>query len=399
MGQQANSSFFNPCVARHKDLGGERQRLDTCLKRADAFIAHPEKLEGECNLHFNRAGLDANGDMRRIELRRLLWTIAHGLGSTELTWEAIEDAAVVGTLEPQVPVVTRAEFFRCVLKTVHLVVAELQRKIDHQDAFMHFEVEQRGGREAAQAEPTTPDDQKPINPWAALAEQHVGNRSASSSSASSGASSSGDDNNDDKLEEELHEVDSQRLAKGGGKGRKGKFGKRGKWNDDSSREEQQPPGPPPVSCHGFSPAPGGFAGDSALVNGMTAMLLSCEGAFEPQRLFVDRGIVVLSDPDKAEPSLAQSLMCADGRTAFDLSLLEVVICGAAVARSPAAALLPDFAIRGRNAEDLRRLLVLVFDESEVLCLWFSAAEDCDLFRHAVLLEAPDTPTVGSPDDT
>merc|ERR1712217_1007483 len=172
----------------------------------------------------------------------------------------------------------------------------------------------------------------------------------------------------------------------------GKIGKDGKRN-----MAQAPPEQPLVSCEMFAPAPGGTVGDCALVNGMTAMLLNCEGSFEPMRLFVDRGILVLSDPDKVEPSITQSLMCADGRSAFDLTLLEALICGEAVARTPAAALLPDFAIRGRDADDMQRLLVLIFDEDEVLCLWFAAPEDCQLFRYAILEEAPETPTIG-PDE-
>merc|ERR1740123_1179192 len=113
---------------------GELQHCVEYLRRVDTLLAEPEKLESECDFHFQRAGIDAHGDMRRIELRRVLWTFARHLGSTELTWEAIEAAAVVGTLEPRVPVVTRAEFYRCVLKTVHLVGFELRRRVGQAEA-------------------------------------------------------------------------------------------------------------------------------------------------------------------------------------------------------------------------------------------------------------------------
>jgi len=362
MGQQA-SSFLTPCVARGKhDLDGDTLR---CLKRAEALLAEPEKLERECDFHFRRTGLDAHGDLRRVELRRLLWTIAHSLGSTELTWEAIEAAAVVGTLEPHVPVVTRAEFFRCVLKTVHLVAAELRRKA---------ELQQSGGQPAVPAVPAkaAPSVPRSANPWAALAERHGGAAAAAMSSSSRSTSptcSSG-----------ISEVPSSGKGKDKGKG-KGK----GKGAGKSKREEPSAGGlaEEPFTLPLFLPAPGGSPDEAATINGMTAKILSNEGTLDPQRLFVGRGMLELSDLE-AKACMTQRLLCADGRTAFDLTLLEAALSGKDILRSPVAQLLPSAALEG---EALNCVLVLSFSGDEVLCLWFATTEDCELCHNAVMAEA------------
>ncbi|CAJ1427148.1 unnamed protein product [Effrenium voratum] len=87
MGQQAAS--FAPCVARQKESQNPKQ-LAEYLQRVERLLLDTETLQRECDAHFRRVGLDAHGTMRRVELRRLLWTFAHSLGSSELTWEAIE---------------------------------------------------------------------------------------------------------------------------------------------------------------------------------------------------------------------------------------------------------------------------------------------------------------------
>eukprot|EP00929_Paragymnodinium_shiwhaense_P049338 TRINITY_DN24894_c0_g1_i2.p1 TRINITY_DN24894_c0_g1~~TRINITY_DN24894_c0_g1_i2.p1 ORF type:complete len:680 (+),score=184.00 TRINITY_DN24894_c0_g1_i2:161-2200(+) len=104
----------------------QQKNANAYLQRAEGLLANPDLLREECVYQFERAGLDAHGEMRRVELRRLLFTFARSLGSRKLTWEAIEAAAVVGTVEPEVAVVNQDEFFRCVFKTVHLVISELR---------------------------------------------------------------------------------------------------------------------------------------------------------------------------------------------------------------------------------------------------------------------------------
>lgn len=67
---------------------------------------------------------------------------------------------------------------------------------------------------------------------------------------------------------------------------------------------------PPAETPLFLPAPGGSPDDAALVNGMTALVLSNEGTFDPQRLFVGSGILELSDP--TQPPLIRDTFCGKG---------------------------------------------------------------------------------------
>lgn len=351
MGQRAS---LTSCVVRGKEREGDGQGLVANLRRAEALIAAPEKLEHECDFHFGRAGLDANGDLRRVELRRLLWTFAHGLGSTELTWEAIEATAVVGTIEPHVPVVTRSEFFRCVLKTVHLVAAELHRKVEEEAARrLLLEEHMMASSMAGSRSGST-------NPWAALAERHgrSGASSSSSRSPSLASASSGTTNADHEDEEEV-EAQTEAPSKGKGKGK---------------RAEGARPRPEPVTTPLFLPAPGGSQHEVAPVNGMTAMVLSNEGTFDPQRLFVGGGMMELNDP--AQPA-------AGGNSAFDLALLEYAATGDEISSLPVAPLLPAFAVRGKA---LDRMLVLGFAGDDALCLWFATLEDCELCRNVLASE-------------
>mmetsp|Transcript_18906 Transcript_18906/g.59432 ORF Transcript_18906/g.59432 Transcript_18906/m.59432 type:complete len:360 (-) Transcript_18906:15-1094(-) len=344
MGQQAGA-LLTPCVVRGKTSSSSRDGLVANLKRVEALLAQPEKLESECDFHFRRAGLDAHGTLRRLELRRLLWTFAHGLGSEELTWEAIEAAAVAGTLEPHVPVVTGAEFYRCVLKTVHLVAAELQRKVAEADA-----------RQRAREAP-----QRPQTRWATLEKR----KDVASEDSDSSRSSSPAPKPAAPCEPEAEFSGS----KGAGKG------------------QTPPPRPPetkapqePLALPLFRPAPGGSEEEAAPVNGMTAMVLSNEGTFDAQRLFVGRGTLVLSDPERPEPGVAQRLLGSDERSAFDLSLLEFAAPGDGVVRTPLAAMLQGLPL---PSGELERLLVLGFAGEDVLCLWFPTPQDCDLCRRAV----------------
>ncbi|CAJ1341347.1 unnamed protein product [Effrenium voratum] len=170
MGQQAAS--FAPCVARQKESQNPKQ-LAEYLQRVERLLLDTETLQRECDAHFKRVGLDAHGTMRRVELRRLLWTFAHSLGSSELTWEAIEAFAVTGTLEANMPVVTREEFFRCVTKTVHLVAAELRRKLQQvNNKLLPRRPPERGSPESHKdrSGPTPKTPGRHSSPWAAMAE-------------------------------------------------------------------------------------------------------------------------------------------------------------------------------------------------------------------------------------
>mmetsp|Transcript_98373 Transcript_98373/g.195027 ORF Transcript_98373/g.195027 Transcript_98373/m.195027 type:complete len:368 (+) Transcript_98373:141-1244(+) len=359
MGQQVSPGT---CVSRGKLSGpGANESLTMQLKRAEALMALPERLETECDFQFQRAGLDAHGELRRVELRRLLWTFAHGLGSTELTWQAIEDAAVAGTIEPHVPVVNRAEFFRCVLKTVHLVAAELRGRIEEEKEASLRQKELLGSADSS-------------SPWSALAHQHThAARAASSSCSSRSASPASVSSRQSEASFEDGEVVPQSTGK-----------EEHAYTVGSPGEEQsaaatstfaQPPPETPL----FLPAPGGSSDDAALINGMTAMVLSNEGTFDPQSLFIGSGILELSDV--TQPASETRHILREGHSTFDLTLLDSACCGSEITQLPIAQLIPAYAMRSNS---LDRMLVLGFAGDEALCLWFTTVQDCELCVSALM---------------
>jgi len=135
---------------------------------------------------------------------------------------------------------------------------------------------------------------------------------------------------------------------------------------------------PPSEMPLFLPAPGGSPDDTALVNGMTAMVLSNEGSFDPQRLFVGNGILELSDP--TQPASDTRHVLREGRSTFDLTLLDYACSGSEITQLPIAQLVPAYAMRSNS---LDRMLVLVFMGDEALCLWFTTIQDCELFVSAL----------------
>jgi len=322
----------------------ERNKLVFCLQRADALLAGPAALEHECDSQFTRAGPDANDELRRVELRRLLHTFSRSLGAQDLTWETIEASAIVGTLDPEVPVVTRPEFFRCALKTVHLVAAEVRARLEKLEEQLRLQAE-------AERRHTSGAGGRQDQP-----------RSGSSSSRASSSCS--------------ERADSEQLS-----------GSRSPAPPEASAAPV-----PAVAARDiglddtlFEPA-GGVAESVALVDGMTAMALNVEGSFDAQRLYVGHGTLVLSNPDEAAaPSWRKRFFCGDGRSAFDLTLLEDAATGPSAWASPVAAMLPGFAVRGK--ESLDRVLLLGFVGGEALCLWFSTKEDCARCFAAVRSEA------------
>eukprot|EP00931_Biecheleriopsis_adriatica_P101207 TRINITY_DN76398_c0_g1_i1.p1 TRINITY_DN76398_c0_g1~~TRINITY_DN76398_c0_g1_i1.p1 ORF type:complete len:411 (+),score=82.71 TRINITY_DN76398_c0_g1_i1:60-1235(+) len=377
MGQQAATSV-GACVTRNKfDPEGDRQQLIASLQRVEKLLLDPETLARECDAHFRRAGLDAHGAMRRVELRRLLYTFSHSLGSTKLTWESIEAAAVIGTLDAEIPVVTQEEFFRCVTKTVHLVAAELRQKLQEVD--MSLRPPPRRPPQRQELQPPSSLPSRPPHPWAALAEQK-GNGLASP--ASSYCSSR------EVSEEEAEEIDARPMM----------------------QPQQAPVIFRPSPCEAvamatdpeesrsqfkanfFTPAPDGadpeeVVAATASINGILVLVLSNEGTFDPHRLYVSHGIMVLCPPDEQSPPNFEHQLqgVAEGRTAFDLSALETAIRGAAITQTPAADLIPGFATKSRECID--RMLVLGYDEGQALCLWFQEMEHCNHCAGAILAEA------------
>jgi hypothetical protein len=266
--------------------------------------------------------------MRRIELRRLLWTFAHHLGSEELTWEQIEVAAVVGTVEPHVPVVTQAEFFRCVYKTVHLVAAELRKRLDA------FGPVRENGYKTQQQQLRAPVKEG-VQP----------------------EEDSGEDEDDDD--------DDESGPQGNGPIEVPLF---------SPAPESPVPHTKEPMVEAFDPAPGGTGDDMLLVNGMMAMTLSVEGSFDPQRLFITRGQLILREPEENSKK----------GHALDLRDMITATVGESIAHSPFRALLPSYV---KDVEALHRMLVLEFEESEVVCLWFPTPEDCNRCLQALMEEA------------
>merc|ERR1719247_106330 len=108
---------------------------------------------------------------------------------------------------------------------------------------------------------------------------------------------------------------------------------------------------------------------------MMALTLSTEGTFDPQRLFVGRGQLILREPEE---------MGSSRPTGFDLRALEQVNTGESIPHAPSAALLPGYV---RKPEALERMLILEFDGGEAPCLWFPCLEDCSLCLQAIKDEA------------
>jgi len=374
MGQQGGKSGG--------DLEQQKEQALQQLWHADKLIGNPEQLEKECAYHFDRAGLDAQGNMRRVELRRLLWTYSNSLGSRDLTWQAIEAAAVVGTVEPGVPVVSREEFFRCVTKTVHLVSAELRQRVVAINAALK-PVPQPPSPEPCQpvnVEPTISatretlhfdicNEQPPRSEQAPRIEQPPSIEKPPSSHPPVHEHINAQAQNIDEPDA-MSDYDDYSSA-----------------GDSEDAEPLQPqieasfvePQKEPL----FTPAPGGSPDELAPVNGMLALLLTHDGAFEPQRICINDSQLVLTEPEG--PGFMDRLFGNSGRSTYDLLLLQSVVTGDEILKTPAASLLPSFAIR--NKESLNRLLVLIFDAGEAICFWFSTEGDCSHCYQALLEEA------------
>lgn len=383
MGQQA--AALAPCVARVKGDNGSQdtQQLAVSLAKVEKLLLDTETLQRECDAHFRRAGLDAHGTMRRVELRRLLWTFAHSLGSTELTWEAIEAFAVTGTLEANVPVVTKEEFFRCVTKTVHLVAGELRRKLQEVENRLRPLPRRPPERAPEQSGPTPKTPGRHSSPWAAMAE-------LSGSEEESPISSPRSLNGPEAVgEEDSSQADAIfRPAPCGPCG-----------PCAAPTQEKHPAGPvaheapPPVEADEtepeaesfFRPAPEPQAPHARSVNDMIVLVLSSEGNFDPQRLALESGSLLLGPMEEANGSVSSFFGASDSRTAFDLSFLEMLLRGSAIARSPAARMIPG--VVWKTPESVARTLMLCFPEGSALCMWFQETEHCAACCKAILEEA------------
>jgi len=339
--------------------------LSACLQHVDSLLAHPAKLETESNFYFNRAALDSHGDMRRIELRRMLWTLAQQLGSTDLTWEDIEAQAVVGTVDPQVPIVSQSEFFHCVLKTLHLVAAELRVKL--------VVLEEALGMNLAMPLPSSTlpivDSQikQPSDGDASVVFCPTGECTAEENISK-------DNEHDDFCPASVPSTTPAMSA----------------VFSPAAPPSQVPlfhPAAAPARKALFSPAPGVSGDELAPINGMIAMVLNNDGSFDPQRLFVGSGVLSLSDPRDAAPSIRERFFGTAGasRLSFNLSQLVSVSKGEAIGRTPVVAWLPNYG--ARTKESLERMVVFSFAEGNVMCIWFSSDADCELCSEAVIREA------------
>lgn len=392
MGQQAAGAAASS--TQGQAVGSEKQRLARCLQHVDSVIANPEVLERECDFHFQRAGLDAHGEMRRVELRRLLWTTANQLGSEQLTWEAIEASAVVGTLEPGVPVVTRPELYRCMLKTVHLVAAELRRRVLEAEELLQRQREEAlAAKQAAAAE--------------AAAE--------AAATAAAAAAAADEARRDALARQAASQSAAQAPIQSAAEARGAPLRHAGDGDAEAFAFTPAPASGPSVGSGEavtldgllappaestataasaamllpqarqehllFAPAPGGMPEETATVNGMMAMVLSTEETFDAQRLFVGQGLLALSDP---EDSVAAGRRFADGRSSFDLALLEMAWTGESIMSSQVSMLLPGYS---RNVDALNRMLALEFEDGEALVLWLPTPEDSELCLEAIKAEA------------
>lgn len=387
MGQQA--AAFAPCVARVKGDNGSQdpQQLAVSLEKVEKLLLDTETLQRECDAHFRRAGLDAHGTMRRVELRRLLWTLAHSLGSTELTWEAIEAFAVTGTLEANVPVVTKEEFFRCVTKTVHLVASELRRKLQEVENKLRPLPRRPPERAPEQSGPTPKTPGRHSSPWAAMAE-------LSGSEEESPLSSSRSANGPEAEPEQAPPEDAIfRPAPCGPCGPCAPCAPEEKHPAcPVAHEAHEAPRPveadetEPEAESFFRPAPEPQAPHVVKSNNdMIVLVLSSEGNFDPQRLALESGSLLLGPMEEANGALSSFFGVSDNRSAFDLSFLEMLLRGSAIARSPAARMIPG--VVWKTPESIARTVMLCFPEGSALCMWFQETEHCAACCKAILEEA------------
>lgn len=355
MGQQA--ATFAPCVARVKSDNGhdDPQQLTASLQKVEKLLLDTETLQRECDAHFQRAGLDAHGTMR-------------------LTWEAIEAFAITGTLEANVPVVTREEFFRCVTKTVHLVGRELRRKLQEVENRLRPLPRRPPERAQEQSGPTPKTPGRHSSPWAAMAE-------LSGSEGESPISSPRPSNGSEAIQEPEHAQDA--IFRPAPCAERSESRLQEKQSPPLAARPQQAPSEDTL----FRPAPEPQAVQAAQVpslNGMIVLVLSSEGNFDPQRLALESGTLLLGPMEEATGGLA-SLFGVDSRTAFDLSFLEMLLRGSAIARSPAARMIPG--VVWKTPESVARTVMLCFPEGSVLCMWFQETEHCAACCQAILEEA------------
>lgn len=385
MGQAA---AFAPCVTRVKGDNGSQdpQQLAVSLAKVEKLLLDTETLQRECDAHFRRAGLDAHGTMRRVELRRLLWTFAHSLGSTELTWEVIEAFAVTGTLEANVPVVTKEEFFRCVTKTVHLVASELRRKLQEVENKLRPLPRRPPERAPKQSGPTPKTPGRHSSPWAAMAEL---SGSEEESPISSPRSLNGPEADGKIGREASGPVLQDAIFRPAPCGPCG----------PCAAPEEKHPGPvaheaprpveadetEPEAESFFRPAPEPEAPHVKSNNDMIVLVLSSEGNFDPQRLALESGSLLLGPMEEANGDLSSFFGVSDNRTVFDLSFLEMLLRGSAIARSPAARMIPG--VVWKTPESVARTVMLCFPEGSALCMWFQETEHCAACCKAILEEA------------
>ncbi|CAJ1427147.1 unnamed protein product [Effrenium voratum] len=251
------------------------------------------------------------------------------------------------------PVVTREEFFRCVTKTVHLVAAELRRKLQQvNNKLLPRRPPERGSPESHKdrSGPTPKTPGRHSSPWAAMAEL---SGSDVESPASSPRSRSEAESGEEALPKQEAVPRSQEAV---------------------FKPAPEEAAPTPVL---FRPAPE----EKLSVNGMIVLVLSSEGSFEPQVLALEVGTLHLSSVESG--GISSFFTGRDG-SAFDLSMLEMLVRGAAVARSPAAQMIPG--VVWKSPESIARTLVLFFENS-ALCLWFQETEHCTFCCKAFLEEA------------